>query len=143
MTISEFLKNLESLEVGRVVKITLGETRDLIILQNQNQMIMGKHSDGTEITPAYTYFTRLKKKEQGRSPDIVTLYDTGDFYREMFVDIGSEFIEIDSTDWKSNNLKEKYGEKIFGLSQEGIEQYLEKGFDVFKTKVENILKLKI
>lgn len=74
-------------------------------------------------------------------PYIVTLYDTGDFYREMFVDVGSEEIEIDSMDYKSDELQDKYGEKIFGLSDESKEEYREEAIPVLIEKIKEILKL--
>lgn len=103
--------------------------------------MQGIRSDGTEITPAYTYFTREKKKEKGRDPDIVTLYDTGAFFRDMFVDVGSDVIEIDSTDYKSEDLKDKYGDKIFGMTRDSKEEYVNEAIPVLVDKIKEILKL--
>lgn len=82
-----------------------------------------------------------KKKEKGRDPDIVTLYDTGAFYRDMFVDVGSDVIEIDSMDSKSDELKEKYGERIFGLTKSSKEEYVDEALPVLVDKIKEILKL--
>lgn len=135
------LERLQSLDVDRAIKMTLGLTRQLIIDKNQDQLMQGIRSDGTNITPAYTYFTREKKKEKGRDPDIVTLYDTGDFFREMFIDIGSDVIEIDSMDSKSNDLQEKYGEKVFGLTPISKDEYVEEALPVLVGKIKEIIKL--
>ncbi len=135
------LERLQGLDVGRQVKMTIGQTKQLIIDKNQDQLMQGIRSDGTEITPPYTYFTREKKKEKGRDPNIVTLYDTGDFFREMFVDVGSDVIEIDSMDYKSDDLQEKYGEKVFGLTPDSKEEYVEEALPVLVDKIKEILKL--
>lgn len=141
MTPREMLERFQSLDVDRAIKMTIGQTRDLIIDKNQDQLMQGIRSDGTEITPAYTYFTREKKKEKGRDPDIVTLYDTGAFFRDMFVDVGSDVIEIDSMDNKSEELKDKYGEKIFGLSGDSRHRYVSDAMPVLIEKIKEILKL--
>ncbi|MEG1738677.1 MAG: hypothetical protein RR137_08970 [Odoribacter sp.] len=106
-------------------------------------MIHGRRADESDITPEYKYFTRLAKIDKGRNPDVVTLYDTGEFYAKMFADIGSDEIEIDSIDCKSNDLKEKYGEDIFGLSNDSMEAYLIEIFPVFKEKIEDATKLEM
>lgn len=141
MTVTEFLRRLEGLNIDRIVKIVIGETRELIIIKNQEQMLQGIRSDGSEITPPYTFFTRIKKKEKGRNPDIVTLYDTGDFYRAMFLDVGSDMLEIESTDWKSSELQEKYGEKIFGLTDESKNEYAKEALTALIEKIKNNLNL--
>ena len=141
MTVTEFLRRLEGLNIDRAVKIVIGETRELIIIKNQEQMLQGIRSDDSEITPPYTCFTRIKKKEKGRNPDIVTLYDTGDFYRTMFLDVGSDMLEIESTDWKSSELQEKYGEEIFGLTDESKNEYAKKALTALIEKIKNNLNL--
>lgn len=142
MTLSELLERLQKVDVDRIAKMTLGETREIYLDLNREQLTSGIRSDKSKITPEYTYFTKLKKKEQGRDPDKVTLYDTGDFYREMFMDVGSDLIEVDSIDYKSDELKEKYGDKIFGLTDDSKETYLGEIFPVFLTKIEDILNQK-
>ena len=104
-------------------------------------MLQGIRSDNSEISPPYTYFTRTIKEAKGMNPDIVTLYDTGDFYRAMFLDVGSDILEIESTDRKSEELQKKYGEKIFGLTTSSKQEYLQEAFPVLLEKVKDILNL--
>jgi hypothetical protein len=47
----------------------------------------------------------------------VTLKDTGRFYEEMTIYFDDDSFDIDSEDWKASKLKDKYGEKIFGLTE--------------------------
>lgn len=140
-TVKGMLERVQNLDVGRLVKMTIGQTRQLIIEKNQDQLTQGIKSDGSNITPEYTFFTKEKKKVKGRDPDIVTLYDTGDFYRNMFVDVGSDVIEVDSTDYKSEDLKDKYGDKIFGMTRDSKEEYVNEAIPVLVDKIKEILKL--
>lgn len=140
-TVKGMLERVQNLDVGRLVKMTIGQTRQLIVEKNQDQLTQGIKSDGSNITPEYTFFTKEKKKAKGRDPDIVTLYDTGDFYRDMFVDVGSDVIEIDSTDYKSEDLKDKYGDKIFGMTRDSKEEYVNEAIPVLVDKIKEILKL--
>ena len=142
-TVKEILDRLRSLDIHRAVKTTLGEGRELMLDLNRDQLMQGKRSDGSDITPEYTYFTRLRKMEQGANPDVVSLYDTGDFQREMYLDVGNDTLEIDSMDDKSSELKDKYGEGIFGLDDTSRKEYVGGIFPAFKEKIENALKLEM
>jgi hypothetical protein len=142
MTVTGMSERLNSLSVPDAIKITLGKTRQLILEKNRDQMMQGIRSDGSVIAPPYTYFTRLKKVEKGRDPETVTLYDTGDFHRAMFLDVGAEFVEISSTDYKADELEEKYGRAIFGLTKESTVVYLqEEGMPVLAETIRSMLKL--
>lgn len=121
--------------------MTLGLTSKIIIEKNQDQMLNGFRADDSYILPEYTPYTREKKEEKGWDPDKVTLYDTGDFYNAMFADVSYFDIEIDSTDSKTEDLIEKYGEKIFGLSDESKEEYRDDAMPVLIEKIKEILKL--
>lgn len=142
-TVKKFLDRIQKLDMHRVVKTTLGEKRELMPELNRDQMMHGKRADGSDIEPPYTYFTRLEKKKRGMDPNVVTLYDRGDFHRGIYVDIGSDSLEIDSMDSKSDSLKEKYGESIFGLTNESKAEFLGEAFPVFRKKVESALKLEM
>lgn len=139
MTPLDLLGRLQNINVDRAAKMTLGETREIFLDLNREQLMSGIRADKSKITPEYAHFTRQKKQEQGRDPDVVTLYDTGDFYRAMFLDVGSDLLEVDSTDYKSEELQEKYGEKIFGLTDDSKITYTDEIFPVFLQKIEDIL----
>lgn len=141
MTPREMLERFQSLDVDRAIKMTLGLTSKIIIEKNQDQMLNGFRADDSYILPEYTPYTREKKEEKGWDPDKVTLYDTGDFYNAMFADVSYFDIEIDSTDSKTEDLIEKYGEKIFGLSDESKEEYRDDAMPVLIEKIKEILKL--
>jgi hypothetical protein len=101
------------------------ETSGDIITLNQGQMSLGKRSDGTEITPSYSDLTIMLKDEKGQETRWVTLRDTGSFWGDMFVDVNASSYSLSSADEKTDKLRKKYGDKIFGLSKESkSEEYI-------------------
>lgn len=56
-------------------------------------------------------------KKKGRKKPI-DLYDTGDFQREIFIDVREKTFVIDSADEKSGKLIAQFGGEIFGLNSE-------------------------
>jgi hypothetical protein len=58
------------------------------------------------------------KNEKNQPTDRVTLRDTGDFHKSIKVDADRTYFEIYATDWKTDDLKEKYGDEILGLTPE-------------------------
>lgn len=52
-----------------------------------------------------------------------TLFDTGDFYRSMFVVVTSEMVEINANAQKGkDNLFDKFGTEILGLTNENFDK---------------------
>lgn len=68
----------------------------------------------------YAPLTIEIKKQKGQRTDIVNLTDTEDFINSFYIEIGNESFEIKANDWKTEELKEKYGEEILGLNEENI-----------------------
>jgi hypothetical protein len=91
------------------------QTQDIAIGMNQDQMYAGIRSDGSEISPFYTYYTIQEKKRKGQPYDRVTLRNLGNFYDGMYMQFESIGWSILSTDEKAARLEAKYGNKIFGL----------------------------
>lgn len=85
---------------------------------NADQMFAGLRADDTEIEPAYKPFTIAIKKEKGQPTDRVTLKDTGEFHRSIFVKFEGDKIIIDSDSDLRNKLVDKYGATIFGLTKQ-------------------------
>ena len=85
---------------------------------NADQMFAGIRADDTEIEPAYKPFTIAIKKEKGQPTDRVTLKDTGEFHRSIFVKFEGDKIIIDSDNDLRDKLVKKYGATIFGLTKQ-------------------------
>lgn len=91
---------------------------------NQAQLKAGQTSEGSDIGPAYTPYTVVLKKLKRQPTDKVTLYDTGAFYKSIFVNVFADQFEIDATDAKTEELTAKYGEVIFGLTDASMSQLI-------------------
>lgn len=70
----------------------------------------------------YTPYTVRIKQEKGQPYDRVTLRDTGDFQKSFGVVFEPVGFYITATDYKTQDLIDKYGEKIFGLTKENRQE---------------------
>lgn len=68
----------------------------------------------------YTPRTIQIKKKKGQPTTRVTLRDTGAFHEAMFVVFDSEGFYVTSSDAKTPDLIEKYGEAIFRLTDKNF-----------------------
>jgi hypothetical protein len=114
--------------VSKLLTVTpevIEETLLAIIRQEENnitdlntqQLFEGINSDGSPIEPEYSQKTVRIKTEKGQPTDRVTLRDTGDFYRGLFLSATEFPVLFGSLDEKALKLETKYGEKIFGLTE--------------------------
>lgn len=121
-----------------LVREVIQESEQEIIDLNQVQLFSGENADGSDIEPEYTSLTKRIKRVKGQPFDRVTLRDTGSFYGKMKVKTAGEILEIDSTDPKRNKLVQKYGEEIFGLTDENKSDLSE---FILKPRLEEKIKL--
>ena len=71
----------------------------------------------------YAPFTVLMKKEQGLPFTRVTLYDTGEFYASFEVVVNDEGFSIKAdTAKEGSDLRDRWGDRILGLSNESIKE---------------------
>lgn len=124
MTLHELQRRLDRFDIRREVRKTIDQTADSVADFNRKQLFAGIRASGTDITPAYAPLTVLIKDQKGQPTDRVTLKDAGQFYENIFVDVNSDTFEIDSNDPKSDSLKKKYGNRIFGLTPESRGEYV-------------------
>jgi hypothetical protein len=87
---------------------------------NREQLNDGIKSDGTPITPAYKPRTIEIKKRKGQPYNKVTLLDKGPFQAGIKASKKMGVFELESTDSKEEDLKEKYSEEIEGLTEENL-----------------------
>jgi hypothetical protein len=120
MTIAECQRRVsEAVSQIDVQKAVIVQSMEVDMVEmEQKRMFEGLLSTGEPTTPYYTPFTVAIKTAKGQPTDRVTLKDTGDFYNAMFVEVIGDSVVFDSKDYKSEDLKDKYGETIFGLSDE-------------------------
>ena len=101
----------------------------IINLNRQDQLynkgITSTSKDISSYRP-YKSLTIKIKQEKGQPTDRVTLRDRGDFYEGFYVRYFEAGFLINSTDEKTKKLKAKYGEDIFGLTNENLSNLLHK-----------------
>lgn len=120
-------------------RIIIGLVRDnehLVIDFNTEQLQKGVYDSGDSITPGYTAKTISIKQEKGQPTDKVTLYDEGDFYQGFYVVYGDSYFALGSDDEKTQKLERKYGQNIFGLTEDNKQELVEH----FKDELISILR---
>ena len=89
---------------------------------NSNEQLYqkGQNALGVDIWDyrPYSPKTIAIKGMKNQPADRVTLKDTGDFHASFIIRADNESFELDATDWKRDDLVEKYGRQIFGLTDE-------------------------
>ena len=121
--LEDYNENINSyLEAGTI------EAEDTIIEMNIGQMYdSGEDRTGKRITPEYAPETVRIKREKGQPTNRVTLRDTFDFQKSIWVQYYPDSFEIKASDWKTERLTQKYGEEILGLQDEMV-KYLCQNF---------------
>ena len=126
-------KNLDNF----ILKAISNTTAQLEEVQ-RDQMQVGENAEGNEIgklrNPAYA--KRKKQKGGIAKLGVVDLKNTGDFYDAIFAKVTSKFIEISSSDSKTNDLEDKYGEIIFGLN----DYYKQKYFEILIPEIQDLIR---
>ena len=135
--IDTIVTKLEKIKVDRdkIVLDTIQMFETFVIDQNRKQLFAGIDGKGNEIVPEYSDVTYDVKIRVGQPADRVTLKDTGDFYASIFIDYGTKYIYFDANDSKTNDLIDKYGGSILGLTESSIE--------ILKKKIKSTLQNKI
>jgi hypothetical protein len=126
------LKQLPS-TLSRALNEVVQDNAYVLELDNQAQLEEGLDSNNRDITPEYTPFTVQEKQEAGQPYDRVTLRDSGDFYRSIVAQVRGEAITMEASDEKTQELQQKYGRDILGLSEEAVDEFRD---DVVRPELE-------
>ncbi len=123
----EALRKFQS-NIFRYIR-TIVEMYDYVLIDMniQDQLYeQGIYRTGTEIAAEEPYKPRtVKFKLMKRQPaDRVTLRDEGDFHKSFTIEAGSHSFKIFATDIKTEMLTAKYGEEIFGLTDENLNEFI-------------------
>jgi hypothetical protein len=119
----------------------------------QEDQLRSKGIDKTgEVIGTYSIVTEWISGGRKQHGDHYTLDDTGDFFRSMFVAVFSDRFEIDADPIKKTdssdyfdgygeeNLFDKYGTGIIGLTDENLEKLKEKILAHYQNELKRILK---
>jgi hypothetical protein len=140
MAIDDIIDNVEALNFNDVLVEVVDETDAELIKLQQEQLYAGQLASGARIQPEYRPFTVDEKIKNNQPFDRVTLKDQGDFYKGIYVTAYKDGVEIDSNDFKSESLKKKYTEEIFGLNKHyatrySVEQVIPLALDKIKKQI--------
>lgn len=114
----------EDLASGKMIQKIIQENEAAIIDMNAQEQLFesGENSLGVSIASYAPYkpITIEIKKLKGQPTNRVTLRDEGDFESSFYLVISDKQFEIKASDWKTEELVEKYGSSILGLTKENI-----------------------
>ena len=125
--------------LNRVLGDVIAANAVLIADLNRKQLAAGIRADNSAISPYYRPNTVQIKREKGQRTDRVTLYDTGDFYESVFTAVFDNAFDLEAKDPKTEELKQKYGDDILGLTPENLSLLL----SVIKPQFIDLLKKEI
>lgn len=120
------LKNFED-EIIKVIEEVVRENDNIILDMNAEDQLFEKGitRKGVEIASfaPYAPLTIEIKKMKGQPTSRVTLRDEGDFHHSFYIEYQSDGFRITASDWKTYDLKEKYGKDIFGLTDDNFHEF--------------------
>jgi hypothetical protein len=131
--IKSIIKKLKSIQdrdfLFKIVKEVVIKLDHILIDYNVEDQLFerGVTSEGVSISSyaPYSPITVSIKKEKGQKTRMVTLRDEGDFHESFFLEARDEDFEIYATDVKTGELVEKYGDEIFGITEENIQDFID------------------
>ena len=98
------------------------QLKSIILKWIQNDQLQKGIDEDGDILGLYTEFTESINPEKIAGTPY-TLYDTGDFYKSMYIVVLSDSIVIEADPIKgTDNLFYKYGEGIIGLTEENMDK---------------------
>lgn len=140
------LERVRRVDLRSEVPVIIENTESDIVNLNQEQLYLsGMDADGEQLDEYRN--SEYAEMKAGMNPNpgtgIPDLNLTGAFYRSMKVDIGSNEFYIDATDEKTSWLKERYGERIFGFTEDSRRRYATGVFfEQLKLYIETVTGLK-
>lgn len=112
----------ELLQSGRLIQSIILENEYIITDMNSEDQLyeQGINRLGVNIMDyaPYSPLTIEIKKEKGQPYNRVTLQDEGDFEQSFYVEADTQQFTIKAADWKTEDLIQRYGRQILGLTEE-------------------------
>lgn len=134
------LKNFED-EIIKVIEEVVREFDYIILDMNAEDQLFQRGITSTDVEIAsfapYAPLTVEIKRLKGQPTSRVTLRDEGNFHHSFYIEYQSDGFRITASDWKTYDLKEKYGKDIFGLTDENFHEF---AVDYVKPALNELLK---
>lgn len=135
-TAQDILKKFQRIDVTLSAQVAIEETAGDVTNAQRQQLQQGLKSDNSYL-PDYSFRSVF---QYNKPPGPIRLYDTGDFYRGMLVDVRGDIFIIESADSKSKMLQDRYGENILGLGAAAKVEYVKVLRPVFIKQIKAYLK---
>ena len=130
------LKKLQSIDVSLSAQIAIEETSNEYTKQQRSQLWQGLKSDDNYL-PNYSFRSVF---QYNKPPGPIKLYDTGDFYRGILVDVRGDIFITESSDDKSQMLQKRYGGEILGLGTNARIEYIKALRPVLTKQIKSYLQ---
>lgn len=109
---------IRKIDLLKIVEKQIVKNEDYITELNTNQLFAGEKSNGQSL-PNYS---PTSVNVFGKPSGAIRLYDEGDFYDGFYLSKKDSFpFELDSRDSKSDELQDRYGIEIFGLTNDSTD----------------------
>lgn len=139
----DLLNNFER-NLFNIIKLEITEDEDYIADMNARDQLYEKGVNALGISIAdympYTQNTITLKLIRNQPANRVTLYNDGDFHRSFYLEIYDDSFYITASDRITEDLIIKYGEDIFGLTNENIMELI---WEYIYPRLINDLKLAV
>ena len=125
MDLLDLQRKLKRLDTDELINRAVLDNKEEILDLNTAQLSKGKDSLGNLLdayaSDAYAEFKRVVKGSQAPkgTPDLKL---EGDFYRGFTLIVEGQDYRVTSNDDKTGALVEKYGQEIFALSEESLQE---------------------
>lgn len=136
VTCQDMLDKLLKVDLPLSMSAAMEDTAKEATDQQRAQLSQGLMSDDNYL-PDYSFRSVF---QYGKPPGPIKLYDTGDFYRGMLLDVRQDIFILESADPKSTMLQNRYGGDIFGFGSKAQAEYVLTLKPVFVQHVQNYLK---
>ena len=102
------------------------ETQDMIIELNKEQLTIGQDTTGGEVGQYFSdEYATAKQAIGSKAPfGVVDLLLTGDFYEGFDTTLTGDSVLVFSNDEKADDLEQKYGSEIYGLTEENLNRLI-------------------
>lgn len=125
-TIKGLFNKVSALDIDKVTRDAMEETKDFIAQENVEQMNKGINAEDVKIgryrNPVYAELKNLQNPLPGYGVPDLRL--TGAFYQGIRTEISGDKVITTSNDPKTEKLIKQYGPKIFGLSDPYKREFL-------------------
>ncbi len=135
------IKKLAQIDVNRLVLEEFEKEKEAAFDLNTEEQLfkLGIDSDGEDLGD-YAPLTIAIRSSRGLPIDRITLRFEGDFHNSWVANFNTWPIVFDSTDPKTGEIVDQFGEDIFGLTDRNLKKFLDQ---ILRDAIQKTLKKRI